>query len=137
MLFNRAQVNARWRDVVVWPPAGYIQWTLFACVRPNGTQWHCAGMHEFWSDRRGAPREWTGAALLENASNGRNNWPANWAYDGRWGEMQFYTPRPGEEIAFFMVAGAVRPGSSDHKTVLERSNVVRVRLAVSGIAQPM
>lgn len=137
LLFNRSEVNRRWPDVVVWPPAGYIQWTLFACVRPNGTQWHCAGMHEFWSDRRGAPREWTGAALLENAANGRNNWPANWAYDARWGDMQSYLPRPGDEVGFFMVAGAVRPGSSDHRTVFERSNVVRVRLAATGIAQPM
>lgn len=137
LLFNRSEVNRRWPDVVVWPPAGHIQWTLFACVRPNGTQWHCGGMHEFWSDRRGAPREWTGAALLENAANGRNNWPANWAYDGRWGQMQSYLPRPGDEIGFFMVAGAVRPGSSDHRTVFERSNVVRVRLAATGIALPM
>lgn len=134
--FNRQQANSRWPDVVVWQPGGTIQWTLFACVRPNGTQWQCAGMHEFWSNKRGAPREWTGAPLLESAGNGRNNWQANWAYDARWGDMRFYTPAAGHEIAFFMVAGAVRPGSSDHRSVAERSNVVRVRLAASGIAQP-
>ena len=137
LIFDRSQVNTRWPDVIVWPPAGYIQWTLYACVRPDRVTWHCGGMHEFWGDRHGAPREWSGAPLLERASNGTNHWQANWAYDGRWGQMNAYVPAAGDEIGFFMVAGAHRPGSSNHPTVSERSNVVRVRLAPSGTATPI
>jgi hypothetical protein len=140
--FDRARMNARWPDVLNWPPDGYLQWTLFACVPIQGT-WHCGGVHEFWSDRKGAPRVWSGANLLETAGDGRNNWQANWAYDGRWGRMQEFVPVEGSRVAFFAVAGALRPGTSDHQTVQERSNVVLVdglklqgRWTAAGTSQP-
>lgn len=127
--FDRGQLNARWPDVVVWPPAGYIQWTLFAGFQINGV-WHMGGYHEFWSDRNGPPRIWTGANPLE-LINGRTNWQANWSYDNRWGALSNYTPRAGDQIALMMVAGSVRPGSSNHPTVAERSNIVVVPLQIN------
>ena len=132
--FDRAHVNSRWPDVLNWPPDGYLQWTLYACVPVP--KWTCAGMHEFWSDMKGAPRVWTGAHPMEKTLDGRSHWKADWAYDGRWGAMQTFDPEPGKQMAFFMVAGAIRPGTSDHVTVRERSNVVVGALALQAIWRP-
>lgn len=132
LVFDRSAVNGRWPDVLNWPPAGYLQWTLGACVKVRAS-WHCAPLHEFWSDRHGAPRIWSGAHPLTLADDGaRNNWQANWAYDGRWGAMSSYVPAAGDDIAFFAIAGAVRPGTSNHITVTERSNIVVGKLTLNG-----
>lgn len=132
---DRPTMNARWADALVWPPAGFIQWTLFACVWPNTPRCECGGMHEFWSDRNGAPRVWSGAHPLEPTDDGRtDNWRGNWAYaPDRWGAMTSYKPAAGDAIGFFAVAGAVRPGSSNHPTVPERTNVVVGPLALAGV----
>lgn len=131
LIFDRSTMNPRWPDVLNWPPAGYLQWTLYACVPVP--EWHCGGMHEFWSDRHGAPREWSGAHPLNPTEDGKkDNWRGNWAYDGRWGAMSGYVPRQGDEIVFIAVAGALRPGTSNHVTVRERSNAIKVRLMPSG-----
>lgn len=134
-IFQRPEMNARWPDVLVWPPKGYIQWTLCAGFQVGG-QWHIGAMHEFWSDRNGPPREWTGAHPLELTDDGsRNNWQGNWAYArDRWGALAGYTPKVGDPMALVLVAGAVRPGSSNHPTVAERSNVLVVPLQLTGMA---
>lgn len=131
---DRGVMNARWPDVQVWnnpsnPLDGYIQWTLWACVPLSGT-WHCGGMHEFWGNRKGPHRQSTGAHPLEFAPDNQSldNWRGNWAYDGRWGEMASYVPRDGDEFIVFMTAGAIRPGTSNHQTVQERSNLVKCTL---------
>lgn len=134
-LFQRPEMNTRWPDALVWPPKGYIQWTLCAGFQIAG-QWHIGAMHEFWSDRHGPPREWTGAHPLEmNDDGSNNNWQGNWAYArDRWGALAGYIPKAGDRMALVLVAGAVRPGSSNHPTVAERSNVIVVPLQLNGIA---
>ncbi|MGE3507919.1 MAG: hypothetical protein AB7N65_03440 [Vicinamibacterales bacterium] len=134
-IFDRQAMNARWPDVRVWthdpvtgrpnaPTDGWIQYTIWAFVR-TGPVWRGAALHEFWSDRFGKPRVWTGAPILTQWSD--------WVYRNQWGaEMQAYQPKAGDEIAFMLTAGDRR---SPHNLgdVRERTNVVRVRLAAAGI----
>lgn len=145
LLFDRSVLNARWPAVQVWnnnpadPLDGQVQWTFGACVQSAG-RWHCAPLFEMWGDAGGTrqAKEWTGAPPWERAADGRNQFQANWAYDcGRFGAMCQVAPQIGEEMAFFMVAGGVRPGTSNHPTVAERSNVVRVTLAPIGVVRPL
>lgn len=133
-IFSRPAMNGRWPDVLVWPPAGYIQWTLWAGFQIDGV-WHVGAFLEMWSDRHGIPREWTGAHPLErNDDNSNNNWQGNWAYDrSRWGALAGYTPKSGDRMALMMTAGSTRPGSSNHPTVPERSNIFVVPLKLNGI----
>lgn len=133
-MFNRAEMNARWPNVR--PPGwnGPIQFTLWACVRIGG--WHCAGLQEFWGDHAGPPRVWSGAPFLETGVHGKNNWQENWAYDGRWGPMSGYVPMLGDEVAFFLTAGDQR-NPHDIRSVEERTNVVKVKLATQGVALPI
>lgn len=126
-VFDRATVNRRWPDVK--PPGweGFIQYTFWACVQP-ADRWHCAGLHEFWSDRNGSPRIWTGAPLLTQWSD--------WVYRGQWGpEMEAYRPREGDEIVFLLTAGDRR--LMDLGDVRERSNAIRVHLVADGLARPL
>lgn len=126
-IFNRPQMNARWPEVrpVGWE--GTIQFTIAACVRPQSV-WHCAGLHEFWSDRNGAPRVWTGAPIL-------TQW-YDWVYRGQWGsEMEAYRPKLGDEIVFGLIAGDRR--LMDLGEVRERSNFVRVPIVEAGIPVPL
>lgn len=133
-LFDRPAMNGRWPDVLVWPPAGYIQWTLWAGFQIDGV-WHVGAFLEMWSDRNGPAREWTGAHPLErNDDNSNNNWQGNWAYDrGRWGALAGYVPKVDDRIALMLTAGSTRPGSSNHPTVPERSNILVVPLRLNGI----
>lgn len=133
-IFSRPAMNGRWPDVLVWTPAGYIQWTLWAGFQIDG-QWKLGAFLEMWSDRHGAPRDWTGAHPLERTTDdSTNNWQGNWAYDARrWGALAGYTPKAGDRMAFMLTAGATRPGSSNHPTVPERSNILVVPLKLNGI----
>lgn len=138
-IFNRAAVNVRWPDVRVWthnpetgkpndPTDGWIQFTLWAFVKV-GNRWYGAALHEFWSDRFGQARVWTGAPIL-------TQW-GDWVYRNQWGpEMQSYRPQAGDEIGFMLTAGDRR---SPHNLgdVRERTNVIRVRLSPAGVALPM
>lgn len=136
-IFDRPALNGRWPDVRVWthnpetgrpndPNDGWIQFTLWAFVK-TGNVWRGAALHEFWSDRRGTARVWTGAPILTQWSD--------WVYRNQWGpEMQGYQPRAGDEVAFMLTAGDRR---SPHNLgdVRERTNVLRVKLAASGIPE--
>lgn len=125
-LFERSAIS-RWPDVLVWsnpnnPNDGYIQFTLYAFVK-IGDRWHGGGMHEFWGDRRGAPREWTGAPVL-------GYWN-DWTY---WAPtLQQNPPRPGSEMAFMLVSGDRR--RMDKGDVRERSNVIIVPVMAQGVAE--
>jgi hypothetical protein len=124
-IFDRAAMNSRWPDVkpVGWD--GFIQYTFWACVRPS-TVWHCAGLHEFWSDRNGAPRIWTGAPILTQWSD--------WVYRNQWGpEMETYRPQVGDEMAFLLTSGDRR--LMDLGDVRERTNAVRVKVVAAGIPE--
>ena len=133
-LFNRQEMNARWPDVT--PPGwnGPIQFTLWVCVKVGG--WHCAGLLEFWGDRGGAPKVWSGAPWLERGVNGGLNWNENWAYRSVWGPMTSYVPKLGDEVGFFLTAGDQR-NPHDIRSVTERTNVIKVKLATQGVALPL
>lgn len=133
-IFSRPAMNSRWPDVTVWTPAGYIQWTLWAGFQIDG-QWQLGAFLEMWSDRHGVAREWTGAHPLERTTdNSTNNWQGNWAYDARrWGALAGYVPKADDRMALMMTAGSTRPGSSNHPTVPERSNILVVPLRLNGI----
>ena len=124
-IFDRQQMNAVWPDVrpVGWE--GTIQFTLWACIKAD--VWHCAGLQEFWSDRNGPPRIWSGAPIL-------TQWH-DWVYRGQWGaEMERYRPTLGDEIVFGLIAGDRRLMDLG---VQERSNFVRVPLMAVGVAVPL
>lgn len=126
-IFDRAQANAHWPDVLIWPNPtnpldGYIQFTLYMFVRVNGV-WHGGGMIQFWGDRKGPPREWTGAPIL-------TQWK-DWVY---WApSLAAHQPRAGEEVAFMLVAGNRR--RMNKGDVMERSNVITVPVLAEGVAE--
>lgn len=127
-IFDRGVMNQRWPDVRPDGWDGFIQFTIGAIVKVNGV-WHGAGLHEFWSNRNGDARIWTGAPIL-------TQW-ADWVYRNQWGpEMESYRPAVGDEIGFFLVAGDRR---SPHNIgpVRERTNVIRVKLAANGVADAL
>jgi hypothetical protein len=103
-----------WPDT---PPPGFeggIQYTVWAVVNVNG-RWNAAGFILMW---KGRPS--TGAPIL-------SDFAANWAYDARWGPMAGHQPQPGEQMGFFISAGAAR-GFGLPTSVRERSNVVIISL---------
>jgi hypothetical protein len=131
LVFDRAQVNAKWPDFTLPGWTGALQWTFFAGFQIAG-KWHMAGLHEFWSDRGGSPREWTGAHPAVKAGE-KTHWQANWAYDNnRFGPLTSVAPYEGLAMALMMVAGGARAGTSNHPTVPERSNIIVVPLKMSG-----
>ena len=62
----------------------------------------------------------TGAPIL-------TEFATNWAYDARWGPMAGHQPQVGEQMGFFLSAGAAR-GYGVPTSVRERSNVVIISL---------
>ena len=103
-----------WPDYL--PPgwSGPLQFTVWAVVNVNG-QWCTSGFIQMWRGRAS-----TGAPIL-------SDFATNWAYDGRWGPMNHYQPRVGEQMGFFVTAGDAR-GVGAVTSVRERSNVVVVNL---------
>jgi hypothetical protein len=104
----------RWPDVI--PPGftGPLQYTVWAVVNVGG-RWNTSGFIQMW---RGRPS--TGAPIIAEFAR-------NWAYDSRWGPMNGYQPRAGEQMGFFLSAGNAR-GQTDVSSVRERTNVVMVSL---------
>ena len=104
----------RWPDVI--PPGftGPLQYTVWAVVNVGG-RWNTSGFIQMW---RGRPS--TGAPIIAEFAR-------NWAYDSRWGPMNGYQPRVGEQMGFFLSAGNAR-GQTDVSSVRERTNVVMVSL---------
>jgi hypothetical protein len=106
-----------------WPnytPPGWdgpLQYTLWAVVNVNG-HWNTSGFIQFWKGR-----ENTGAPILPLSCG----FPVNWAYDQRWGPMNGYSPRVGEQMGFFVTAGDAR-NVGGVTSLRERSNVVVVNL---------
>ena len=106
--------HGTWPDYT--PPGwdGPLQYTVWAGVKINGV-WNISGIIQMWRERPA-----TGAPILTDFAR-------NWVYDGRWGAMQGYQPRPGEQMIFFVTAGNAR-GVGAVTSVRERSNVVAVNL---------
>jgi hypothetical protein len=103
-----------WPDVT--PPGwdGSLQYTVWAVVNVNG-RWDTSGFIQMWRGRAS-----TGAPILQQ-------FPINWAYDGRWGPMAGYQPHAGEQMGFFLSAGNAR-GVTTVTSRRERTNVVVVPL---------
>lgn len=111
--FTKRTGPSRWPDVI---PAGWdgpLQFTLWIIVK-IGDMWHGAGIVQFWNDRVD-----TGDDVGSDHQIAKN-----WLYDQRWGVMQGYDPRPGEQVGFMVTAGNARGGLD--ALVLERSNIVLV-----------
>jgi hypothetical protein len=123
--FDRRDGPNRWPDV--YPPgwSGALQYTLGMCVNPNGNQWYCSGVVQFWFGREltaSTPPSYVGV---------------NWFYDlARWGPMHVYQPHDGETVGLFVGSGNLRDGNNltgaTCPTVCERSNVAMVTWTNSG-----
>lgn len=122
-----------WPDVHamgVGGTGGALQYTTWVCVRQG--QLHCGGFIQHWrtEDGRG-----TGAPWLHVRPDGRSNWQAEWAYDGRWGAMADYVPRPGDAVYIFLVAGNTRTGQAPEYAVVG-GQAYRARTNVVAFAYP-
>ena len=116
--FDKQDGPNRWPDIV--PPGwdGPLQYTVGLVMNVNGT-WCGSAAIQYWY------------GLFESGGNIAEvgQIPKNWYYDGRWGCLQGYQPRQGEQIGVFVVAGnarGVRDGSQSPKR--ERSNIVLLNL---------
>ena len=103
-----------WPDYT--PPGwdGSLQYTVWAVVNVGG-RWNTSGFVQMWRTRG-----WTGGPILQEFAR-------NWAYDARWGPMNGYQPRAGEQMGFFLSAGNAR-GVTTVTSRRERTNVVVVPL---------
>jgi hypothetical protein len=123
--FDRRDGPGRWPDVV---PAGFkgpLQYTLGMCVNPNGNQWYCSGVVQFWYGR----------VLTDSGSPSRVG--EEWFYDpARWGPINFYQPRDGELVGIFVGSGNLRDGNNITRVtcpaVCERSNVALIPWSTGG-----
>jgi hypothetical protein len=118
LVFSKQDGPGRWPDII--PPGwdGPLQYTV-GIVMNIGGKWYGSAAIQYWY------------GLYESGGNiaEPGQIPKNWYYDGRWGNLQGYQPKPGELIGFFVVAGNVRgveDGSQSPQK--ERSNIVLVRL---------
>lgn len=117
--FSKQDGPGRWPDVI--PPgwAEGLQYSLGVCFRISGT-WYCNAPIEFWY---GLP---AGGGPIQQPGQ----FPQNWFYDAnRWGAMAGYQPKPGEQIAVFVVAGDAR---NNIVTVRERSDFVLLQMPSPG-----
>lgn len=124
-IFDRTEMNARWPDVKPPDWTGAIQFTLWAFVRIGGV-WYGAALQEFWSNRNGEPRIWSGAPILTQWSD--------WVYRNQWGpELEGYRPKVGDPIAFMLTAGDRR--LMDVGDVRERTNVLLTTLQADAVVE--
>jgi len=107
--------QGRWPDFT--PPGwqGPIQYTLWLVVPNVGA----SGFIQMW---RGRP----GSGAYETKSF-FSDYNINWAYDGRWGALSAYHPKPGDSIGVFVTAGNAR-GVNGVTSARERSNVALITL---------
>lgn len=105
------------------PWDGPLQYTVWACAQVPGGKWGAAGFIQMWRNR-----ESTGAPLLQRTSDGKTNWRANWAYDGRWGALSTIDVTVGTRICFLVVAGNSRAGWAVETAVRQRSEPVCINL---------
>jgi hypothetical protein len=110
--FDRRQGAGKWPEVPFGDGGpGKIQYCLGLCLFIQG-QWNCSAAIQFWDGR-------------ELEAGGRaNEIGINWYYDGRWGTMNGYQPRPGELVAIFVANGNVRDSMS--WGIEQRSNFLMI-----------
>jgi hypothetical protein len=113
--FDRRDGANRWRDQPFG--SGTLQYTLGMCVNPNGNQWYCSAVVQFWHGREltaSTPPSYVGR---------------NWFYDGRWAPIVGYQPSNGETVGLFVGSGNLRDAAFTGPScpmVCERSNVAMV-----------
>ena len=113
--FDRRTGGNRWRDQPFG--SGSLQYTLGMCVNPNGNQWYCSAVVQFWFGREltaSTPPSYVGR---------------NWFYDGRWAPIVGYQPQNGETVGLFVGSGNLRDAAFTGPScpmVCERSNVAMV-----------
>jgi hypothetical protein len=113
--FDRRDGPNRWRDQPFG--SGSLQYTLGMCVNPNGNQWYCSAVVQFWHGREltaSTPPSYVGR---------------NWFYDGRWAPIVGYQPSNGETVGLFVGSGNLRDAAFTGPScpmVCERSNVAMV-----------
>ncbi len=113
--FDRRTGGNRWRDQPFG--SGSLQYTLGMCVNPNGNQWYCSAVVQFWFGREltaSTPPSYVGR---------------NWFYDGRWAPIVGYQPSNGETVGLFVGSGNLRDAAFTGPScpmVCERSNVAMV-----------
>jgi hypothetical protein len=114
-----------WPDTPARPGMGPLLYSLGMAELING-QWYASAPVQLW---RGLDQS-GGAIQSQDIGDGtmRGQIQANWFYDGRWGQMQGYQPKPGEVIGLFICAGDCRDGNPGYSPVHERSNVVLIPL---------
>lgn len=118
--FDKRTSPDRWPDVG-FGNGGSIEYTLGMCVNPNGKQWFCSAVVQFWFGRE------------LSASGNPDEIGRNWFYDQRWAGIIGYQPADGETVGVFCAAGNLR----DNGNVItkERTNVVLLPWKQSYFAQ--
>jgi len=117
--FDRRDGPNRWRDLSFGDGgSGSLQYTLGMCVNPNGNQWYCAAVVQFWYGRE------------LSASTPPSYVGRNWFYDGRWNPIVGYQPSNGEIVGLFAGTGNLRDklfSGAACPQVCERTNVALVQ----------
>ncbi len=117
--FDKKDGQDRWPDNVTPGWSGSLQYSIGLCERLDGL-WHCAAPIEVWYGLAV-----TGGPIQNQQVTCSQGYvgqiACNWFYDVRWGAMNGYQPKPGEEIGIFVVAGDAR---NHFNPVQERSNIV-------------
>lgn len=122
-----------WPDVHamgVGGTGGALQYTTWVCVPLDKV--HCAGFVQHWRSEDGRG---TGGPWLQRVPDGRSNWSANWAYDGRFGALSSYVPKAGDRVFVFLVAGNTRTGQAPEFATVG-GQPYRARTNVVAIAYP-
>src|SRR5919197_5435923 len=105
---------------------GALQYSLGLVLNVGG-QWYASAPIETWLGNNTIG----GQIQQQNIGDGRGQIAANWFYDGRWGPLAGYNPKPGEVVGLFVVAGDAR---NNVYRVQERSNIVTFPLPPSHTA---
>jgi hypothetical protein len=116
--FDRRDGPDRWRDLSFGDGGrGTLQYTLGMCVNPNGNQWYCSAVVQFWYGRE------------LSASTPPSYVGRNWFYDGRWSPIVGYQPSNGEIVGLFAGTGNLRDkafSGAGCPQICERTNVALV-----------
>jgi hypothetical protein len=105
---------------------GALNYSIGVACKVNG-QWVASAPVETWTGRNVLG----GNVTLQDIADGtgRGQFAANWFYDARWGALNGYNPKPGEEIGVFVCAGDAR---NNYCPIQERSNIVLIPMVAPG-----
>lgn len=98
-----------------------FQYTVWAAAFYNG-KITAAAFIQMWEGRDG-----TGTMDPNPPLNWSTHFHQNWAYSSRWGDLNLYVPKAGDQMGFLVSAGNGRDQSSV-TSVRERSNIVVINV---------